>query len=431
MNDQPVLIVGGGPAGSTLGCYLSMAGVPNIIIERANHPRPHVGESLVPATTSVMREIGFLPTMERVGFIKKFGAAWHSPVTDDQLSMQFSEFPLENGDQDHTYHVDRSQFDLLLLKHAESLGSTVYQGVPVTGVLRDGERLRGVRIKIAGQVLELPAALVVDASGRDTLLGNHLRLKEKDPHFNQYAVHAWYDGVERGPGDSADYIHIYFLPVEKGWIWQIPVSDTVTSMGVVTEKETFASAQSDWEAFFNHHVQTTPAIRRAMRQARRVSEFKAEGDYSYSMRRFVGDGYMLIGDAARFVDPIFSSGISVALHSARLAAGQIVPAWKKEDFRAETLQPFEDQLRSGVEIWYEFIRLYYRMLPLFTHFIQKPQYRSQLFRLLQGDVFDREEAPVLAAMRNYIAAIESDENHLFRSQLLDIPIPAERFAAGS
>ena len=417
-----VIIIGGGPAGATLGCYLSMAGISNTIIESANHPRPHVGESLVTNTNRIFDEIDFIEIMEREGFVRKYGAAWHAPSNKGNLSIEFAEFPVEGVNQPYSYHVERSKFDLLLLKHAEKMGSKVYQGVHVKKVLFEDGQACGVTVKIADQEVDLHSKVVVDASGRHTLLGRQLRLKKNDPLFNQYSIHAWYEDVDRGEEKKADYIHIYFLPVERGWVWQIPITDEVTSIGVVAEKETFKKSKLDLETYFNTHLQTNTNLIHAMRNARRVTEYMTEGDYSYSMTKFVGDGYLLVGDAARFVDPIFSSGISVALHSAKFASESIKEALAINDFSEAVFKPYEDKLRQGVEIWYEFIRLYYKLLPLFTYFIQVPKYRLQIFRLLQGEVFDRTETPVLQAMREYIEVAEKSEGSVFREQLTDIPI---------
>ncbi|GIV76511.1 MAG: FAD-binding protein [Litorilinea sp.] len=417
-----VIIIGGGPAGAALGCYLSRAGIDNIIFEGANFPRAHVGESLVTSTVAIFKELGFLQTMEEAGFVRKFGAAWHAPG-GRSLSLRFNAVPEEGIDQDYTYHVDRAQFDLLLLKHAEKLGSRVYQGTHVRRVLLDeAGQARGVCVQVGSSEVEVPARVVVDASGRNTLLGRQLRLKQKDPIFNQYAVHAWFKNLDRGEGEEADYIHIYFLPVERGWVWQIPINDEITSIGVVAEKDIFKGSREDIEGYFLRHAHMNPDLAHAMRHAVRVTEFNAEGDYSYSMRRFVGDGYLLVGDAARFVDPIFSSGVSVALFSAKFAAERIAHAFALGDFGEHVFLPYEEKLRAGVEIWYEFIRLYYKLLPLFTHFVQSPQYRREIERLLQGLVFDRKEARVLQAMREYIAKVEASENHLLRGQLSPIPI---------
>jgi len=420
MND--VMIIGGGPAGSMLGCYLSMAGISNTIFESAIHPRPHVGESMVTATTRVFQEIGFLETMAREGFIRKYGASWHPPTRTGEFAIEFGEFPQEGIDQDYTYHVDRSKFDLLLLKHAESLGSKIYQGVHVRKVLFEDGRATGLRIKISDKEIDLSCKIVVDASGRHTLLGRQLGLKKNDPIFNQYAVHAWFKDVDKGTGPTADFIHVYFLPVERGWVWQIPITEEITSVGVVAEKEVFKQSKMDTEGYFQTHVQFSPDLAHAMRNARRINDFKTEGDYSYSMAKLVGDGFLLIGDAARFVDPIFSSGVSVAAHSAKFAAERIQYALKINDFGEATFKPYEDKLRRGVDIWYEFIRLYYKLLPLFTYFIQSRQHRLAVLRLLQGEVYDRQEVPVLAAMRKFIEVVEKSEDHVFRKQLTDIPI---------
>lgn len=421
--EEDVIIIGGGPAGAAMGCYLSQAGVNNLIIEKANHPREHIGESLVTNTTRIFQELGFLDTMEQAGFVHKYGATWHAPSSGEKFSIVFAEFPLEGVSQPYSYHVDRAKFDLLLLKHAEKLGSKVCQGATVTQVLFDAQgKACGVRIKVGGQSLDLPCKIVVDASGRDTFLGRHLRLKEKDPLFNQYAIHTWFENVDRGAPEKADDIHIYFLEIEKGWVWQIPISKTVSSIGVVTEKKDFLSSGMDMDAFFNTHARSNPNLARALQNARRLKDYKAEGDYSYSLSRFVGDGFVVIGDAARFVDPIFSSGISVALHSAKFASETIVKALAAGDCSEAAFAPYEEKLRAGVAIWYEFIRLYYRLLPLFTYFIQNPKYRLQVHRLLQGEVFERDEVPVLEAMRQYIVAVESSDKSLLRNRLLAVPI---------
>ena len=213
-----VAIIGGGPAGSAVGCYLSKAGIKNTIFEAANHPRPHVGESMVMSSVRVFDEIGFLPVLERKAFHENTGASWHPPVAKGEADISFDEFPQEGISQQYTYHVDRQKFDLLLLKHAESLGSRVYQGVQVSEVLFDDKSYaRGIRLRIAEQEIDVPARMVVDATGRHTLLGKQLRVKKNDPIFDQFAVHAWFKNVDKVKAKSAGYIHIYFLPVERGW----------------------------------------------------------------------------------------------------------------------------------------------------------------------------------------------------------------------
>lgn len=418
-----VIIIGGGPAGSTMGCYLSMAGISNTIIEKVMHPREHVGESMVTSTTRVFEEIGVLDKMESEGFVHKYGATWHAPANRGRFSIEFAEFPQPGINQDYTYHVNRSKLDLMLLKRAEELGSNVIQGVVVKKVLLDdNSRATGVRIGIEDQEIDLSAKVVVDASGRSTILGRQLKLKKKDPIFNQYAVHAWFKGLNKPKDETFDHIHIYFLPIERGWVWQIPITDEITSVGVVVDKKVFKEFHSDMETYFHKQIQTNENLKEVMKDAVRINDFKSEGDYSYSMEKLVGDGWLLIGDAARFVDPIFSSGVSIAIYSAKFASESIIRAFETNDFSEAAFQPYVDTLGKGVKIWYEFIRVYYKLLPSFTRFIQAPEYRLQVLQLLQGEVFDRDEVPVLDAMKEYIRKVEETEGHLFKKQLTNIPL---------
>ncbi len=415
----PVVIVGGGPAGSALGCYLSKAGIDNVIFEKVEHPRPHVGESLVTATTRVFHEIGFLETLETEGFVHKYGASWHPPSAKGTVSIEFREFPQEGIAQEYTYHVDRSKMDRLLFEHAATLGSDVHQKATVKEVLFD-ERgyANGVLVASSGGTRRVPASLVVDATGRGRLLGRQLRIQQNDPVFNQFCVHAWFEDVDRGPAETADHIHIYFLPIERGWAWQIPITGEITSIGVVAEKREFARSKQDREGWFNGQLDTTPEFREAMSGARRINEFKVEADYSYVMDRFCGDGYLLVGDAARFVDPIFSSGVSVALYSAKFASGRIEAAFEAGRFARDVFEPYEKRLKDGVTIWYEFIKLYYKLLPAFTYFILNKRYRQEIFQLLQGEVYDRDVAlPCFDAMRSYVRAAEANDRHALHAAL--------------
>jgi FADH2 O2-dependent halogenase len=193
-------------------------------------------------------------------------------------------------------------------------------------------------------------------------------------------------------------------------------------MGIVAEKKVFQSGKMAPADYFAKYVASNPDLAEVMRNAERVNDFKMEGDYSYKMDTFAGNGFVLIGDAARFVDPIFSSGVSVALYSAKYSSERIKYAFEHNDFSEAALKPYEKKLRSGTEIWYEFIRLYYKLLPLFTKFIESKQHRIEVLRLLQGEVFDRSEVPVLDAMRRYIKIVEETPGHAFAPMLTDIPI---------
>jgi FADH2 O2-dependent halogenase len=438
--DFDVAVVGGGPAGSTTASYLAKAGLSVAVFENENFPRAHVGESLVPATTPVLMETGAMEKVDEAKFPKKFGAAWTSAenrnvphngfggLTHDFRAAQilFSERDQEGVDRDFTYHVDRSRFDLILLKHAESLGAQVYQGVRVLKIDFDSDPdLVGLKVRLGPREVGFTARMVVDASGRQTMLGRQLKVKESDPVFNQYAIHTWFEGLDRKAlavdKDQADFIFIHFLPINDTWVWQIPITDTVTSVGVVTQKSRFAEAKEGREEFFWNYVATRPDLADALKQAQRVRPFKPEGDYSYAMKQICGDRFVMVGDAARFVDPIFSSGVSVALNSARIACHDIVAAARANDgagdFRKERFATYEGKLRRGVRNWYEFIGIYYRLNILFTAFVQDPRYRLDVLKLLQGDVYDDEEPKALQAMREIVRDVENDPTHLWHPYL--------------
>jgi FADH2 O2-dependent halogenase len=434
-------VIGGGPAGSTIASYLAKAGLSVAVFEAEVFPREHVGESLVPATTPVLLEIGAMEKVEAAGFPKKFGAAWTSAEDRDidhmgfrglthdfrAAEILFSERDQDGVDRDYTFHVDRAKFDQLLLKHAEELGAKVFQGVRVGKVDFDGEHPQ-IQAKLGGRSVDIPVRMVVDASGRQTRLGNQLKFKVPDPVFNQYAVHTWFDGLDRKAlavnKDQADYIFIHFLPVTDTWVWQIPITDTITSIGVVSQKTRFQQYDGDREKFFWDTVASRPELLDVLKNCEQVKGLKTEGDYSYGMRQIAGDKFVLIGDAARFVDPIFSSGVSVALNSARIAAADIIAAAEAGDFSHGRFAEYEKKLRRGVSNWYEFISIYYRLNILFTAFVQDDRYRLDVLKMLQGDVYDDEEPKALAAMREIVKAVEDDETHLWRPYLGDLKAPS-------
>ncbi len=418
--DAQVIIIGGGPAGSTLGAYLARAKIDHIILDQAVHPRRHVGESLVCSTTRIFQDIDFLSTMEQEKFVRKHGAVWTHWTDPTEHIIRFREIPELGLTQDYTYHVDRSRFDQLLLKHAARQGSRVIEGARVEKVeFGPDSAATGVRLIKNDVSSRLNCKLVVDGSGRNTLLGSQLRLKRHDALFDQFAVHNWFEGVDRGNPETADYIHIHVLNLPRAWIWLIPINSTVTSVGIVTKGADFPKSSETVHEFFNRHIASHPVLARRMANARPLHEFTREGNYSYIMDRFAGDGWLLVGDAARFVDPVFSSGVSVAMESAKRAADAIIAALNRNDVRADAFADYEHTIRSGVDIWREFILLYYQLPPLFFDLISRADGRSQLTRLLQGDVYDRAMVPILGKMREVIKNVTESASHPWHSQLAE------------
>ena len=437
-----IIIIGGGPAGAAMGCYIAKEGLRCLVIEKDIFPRPHVGESFVPSSTRVFKELGFLAKMEEAGFPRKYGAAWTSPQmrkdvdqdapTDTPFKLNwrdlvtassnegpsadiaFNERKQDGVDQDYTYHVNREIFDAMLLRHAKELGADVLQGIAVRDVRFTAEGGVEVDADVTGQSATFRGRAVVDASGRRCVLGRKLGLYQKDAVYDQFAVFSWFENLDRGAtsGERGDYIYVHFLPTSNSWVWQIPISDRITSIGVVSQKARFKEYSGDHEQFFWTSVETRSDLCAKLRSAKRIRPFSVEADYSYSMENICGDRYVLIGDAARFVDPIFSTGVSIALNSARFASRDLIAALRAgKTVDAESLSTYRATIRRGMRNWYEFISLYYRLNIVFTAFVQDPRYRLDVLKLLQGDVYDEEEPEVLIKMREIVSAVENNPKH--------------------
>ena len=436
--DFDVGIIGGGPAGSSMAAYLAKAGISCVVFEGALFPRPHVGESFVPSSTRVFRELEFLPVLESSGFPKKFGAAWtsHAKKTyahdidfnglpiDNKVDVQFAEREQPGVEQPYTYHVDRGKFDLLMLQHANVLGAKVYEGVTVQNVDFSDPTLAAIGYTIGKKQVKTHVRMVVDASGRKTLLARQMKWRIVDPVFDQYAIHTWFDGFNRRAmayRDNTDnYIFIHFLPITNTWVWQIPINDTVTSIGVVTQKKNFIGSRESRERFFWDCLASRPELYEAAMAANQIRPFTEEGDYSYASQQLAGDRLVLVGDAGRFVDPIFSTGVSIALNCSRFAQRDIIKGLETGSLDRAAFNTFETTIKRGTRNWYRFISVYYRLNVLFTSFILDPRYRLDVLKLLQGDVYDEEEPEVLVKMREIVQSVERNANHMLHGFLGDL-----------
>jgi NitT/TauT family transport system ATP-binding protein len=394
-----VAVIGGGPAGAILGAYLAQARVPHCIVDKDVHPRRHVGESLVCSTTRVFREIDFVDTIERAGFVRKYGALWTHFDDERPVALPFRPMPHLGIQQEWTWHVDRSRFDEVLLRHAAGRGSRVIEGLQVERAeFDDAGRARGVHVRGPEGRRLIRSRILVDASGRGTVLGSQLRLKRVDPEISQFAAHGWFEGVERGPRETAEWIHLHVLPGLRSWAWQIPISAGITSVGLVTDRATFPKSSDAVGAFFAEHVAANRGLARSMAQARPIDALHREGNYSYAMERLAGDGWLLIGDAAGFIDPLFSSGLSVAAESARGAARTILEALAADDVSRARLADHERRMRMGMQVWRAIILRYYREPGTFLALLADDRRRELLRGILQGDVWERDRSGELAEL---------------------------------
>jgi flavin-dependent dehydrogenase len=423
--DADVIVIGGGPAGSTMGSYLARDGHSVIILEKDIHPRDHVGESLVPSTNLVFQELGVFDKIKEAGFVPKPGSAWNSPRSALWKFIEIWLFSvgIPGNQQPFTFHVERDVLDTMLLRHAHDSGAKVVQGVKVSQVLFEGDRAVGVRAEVTeGWERELRAKVVVDASGRRCLLASQLGMKKKDPNFNQFCVYTWYTGVKPPPERLRGFGLFYFLGLPKGWGWQFQLRDDKWSIGIVVDKADFQRSGKDYDQFFASMVRRNRTFSYAMKDAQRIKPWWIEGDYSYKVDRFTGPGWILAGDALRFVDPIFSSGVDVALHSAKYAYQAITESWRTGD-EAAAFGAFEQRVTKGVDIWYELIETFYRTQNLLSWYAIRRRWREKLTGALQGNPYDpvtQERSRVLLdAMNESYERVMADPNNLLRPWSFD------------
>lgn len=423
--DYDVVVIGGGPAGSVLSSLLAMDDRRCLLVERDIHPRDHVGESITPSTNPIFERIGFLEKIESAGFVQKPGACWTAPraPVGKFVAIELGEFPPPDAKQLYTYNVERDVFDSMLIKHAQERGAKVLQGVQVQRVLFDGDRAVGVRAKAAdGWERDIFARVVVDASGRRCLLANQLGLKHKDPHFNQFGIYSWFKDVEPNPPGYEGFLFLHFLGLERAWAWQIPMRNGVCSVGVVTDKADFNKSGRTHEEFFNSLIERNKTLHHNMSNATRVRPWWIEGDYSYKVDKLVGPGWLLVGDALRFVDPIFSTGVDVAAYSALYAFEAITASFDGSE-EAGALADYEDRVSKGVDAWYDLIALFYRLQNLFTVFAVRKRFREKVVRILQGNLYMPDSLQrareMIETMQDSYEKVMADPDNLLRAGALD------------
>jgi flavin-dependent dehydrogenase len=311
-----VAIIGGGPAGSTAAALLSAAGRSVVLFEKERFPRFHIGESLLPFNLDLFRRLGVLPALEG-RFIEKWGARLFS---SDGAITRYIEFQkgLVPG-HPRAFHVLRSEFDTLLLENARKKGAEIHQASAVVEAHashQDGCELT-VRSE-TGRIERHRARFLLDGSGRDAFVASRRRLRSMTPHLRKAAVYAHYEGVLRDEGPAAGDIVLVIL--QDGWFWLIPLPDKKASVGLVMEGSTLRSLALPPEKLLEEALQSCPAARARMTGARRISPVYSASDYSYQCREVAGDGYLLMGDAAAFIDPVFSTGVWLAMSSAEMAS---------------------------------------------------------------------------------------------------------------
>ncbi len=405
MRDTDVLIIGGGPAGSTAAALLARNGHRVTLIEKARHPRFHIGESLLPANLPLLEQLGVADEVRAIG-MQKWGAEFISPWDGRQQDFRFSE--AWDKSMPYAYQVRRSEFDRILIRHAERSGAEVIEGARVTAVDLGQTKGKGdseVQAEVQhedGTTSQWRARFLVDASGRDTFLGNRLQFKRRNTRHNSAAIFGHFSGALRNEGDRAGHISIYWF--DHGWFWFIPLSDGATSVGAVVWPYYLKTRTRPVNDFLLDTIALCPPLAERMREAQLISEVEATGNYSYSCTQSHGRNYLLLGDAYAFIDPVFSSGVMLAMHSAFAGVTAIESCLRTPERTRAALRKFDRVMRHGPR---EFSWFIYRITtPTMREMFMAPRnmlrMKEALLSLLAGDIFGA--TPIWGSLRAFKAA---------------------------
>lgn len=362
-----VIVVGGGPGGSTAASFVAMQGHRVLLLEKEFFPRYQIGESLLPATVrGICRMLGVDGEVEQAGFTRKLGGTFRWGTDPEPWSFFFSVSPHLAGPTSYAFQVERMKFDHILLKNAAKVGVDVREGCAVLDVVKEDGRVAGVRYTDPqdGRRREVRAKYVVDASGNKSRIysGSGAKRVYSD-FFRNVAVFGYFNGGKRLPASPGN---IFCEAFEDGWFWYIPLSDTLTSVGVVINHESVDQIQGDQEQALLRLIDKAPGIRDLLAEADRVTEgvygqVRVRKDYSYLNTRFWGDGMVLVGDAACFVDPVFSSGVHLATYSGLLAARSINTVLAGGIDEKSCFTEFESRYRREYGLFYEFLMSFYNL----------------------------------------------------------------------
>jgi len=400
-NEYDCIVIGGGPAGATVSALLAREGHTTLVLERDLYPRHHIGESLQPETYWVFKRLGLLEALETSDFVRKESVQFVNAEGRDSQPFYFTD--RDPGAWSTTWQVPRDRFDILMLDNARRSGAEVVQGAKVTKVLFDGERATGVRATLDGQERELSARVVVDATGVEALLSSQLRLRSGDPNLRNAAIYSYYKGAQRDTGRNEGATLVIHTPERRGWFWYIPLPSDITSVGVVGPPAYLTAGRGgDPARTLQEEIDATPGIARRLVGAERVDKVRVCSDFTWRSSQIAGDGWVLIGDAFAFLDPVYSSGVMLALKSGEMAADAIHEALEADDPSAARLGTFGPLFLHGVSLMRNLVYAFYDRNFSFGEFMKKhPEQHDNLVRLLIGDVFNDEVSSIFDVMKDW------------------------------
>jgi flavin-dependent dehydrogenase len=350
-----VLIIGGGPGGSSAACYLRQSGLKVLLLEREHFPRFHIGESLLPYNRRIFEEIGVWPALEAAGFPKKYGAQFHLGNGSKCTKFVFREGRFTK--EPEAIQVERAVFDNILLRHAEKQGAEVREGWTVKHVEQGSEVAEVKAVSDKGQTETYKARFVIDASGRGNMTGNQDGIREIHPRLKKLAVFGHFKGVKRDEGEKAGDTVIVRL--ENKWFWLIPVSAEKTSVGCVMDNAEYGDLKLTPTEVFQKFVDASVPMQERMAMAESCSKIQTTGDFSYKNKSLFGPRLLRVGDAAGFMDPIFSAGVYLAMYSGKLASQAIAETLKQQDDPLPRFQAYEKRVQDSMKFYWTMVENFY------------------------------------------------------------------------
>ena len=382
-----VIVIGGGPAGSTVSTLLAQGGRRVRLFERERFPRFHIGESLIPETYWVLERLNMLPKMRASHFVQKHSVQFVNSM--GKLSAPFYFWDNKPHECSQTWQVVRSEFDQMMLDNAREHGVDVQDATRVIDVLMDDGRAVGVRVKREdGTTEEVRASVVVDASGQNGLLMNRLRLRVWDPVLNKGAIWTYWEGAYRDTGRDEGATIVIQTADKRGWFWYIPLHNNIVSVGVVAPFDYLFKNRGSYPDTYAEEVERCPSVKERVSSARRVTGHFATKDYSYRSKQVAGDGWVLVGDAFGFLDPLYSSGVLLALKSGQLAAEAILDGLERGDTSAAQLGRWGESFNEGVDRMRRLVCEYYDGFSFGAFMKTYPDLRGTVTDLLIGDLFN-------------------------------------------